>query len=382
MSGSTERPVVSAVRCGEYDQQALDRAVERLFADTVPEGLFAGRRVVIKPNLLMKRAPDEATTTHPGVVIAVVRALKRRGAERILLAESPAGQYNAGRLRGIYESTGMTRAAEKEGFELNFDLGVTQTECPEGARCRSFPIIDPMLRGDLLVNICKLKTHSMATLSGAVKNLFGCVPGLQKPELHCRFPEPEAFAEMLVDLCGLMKPTLSVCDAVVAMEGNGPSGGSPKKVGALLASRSPYALDVAACALIDIEPGKVKMLANAMERGLCPKSLDAIELRGDEFSSMLVPDFVKPASTSTDFAMRVPRPFRGVVKKIWTPRPQIRKKDCVGCGRCAESCPQHTIEIEQKKAKIDYSRCIRCYCCHEMCPVKAIDIRRFRAFDL
>ena len=187
---------------------------------------------------------------------------------------------------------------------------------------------------------------------------------------------------MLIDLCDLVRPSLSICDGIVAMEGNGPSGGNPRKLSVLLASRSPYAADVAACALIGLAPDQVAMLREAMNRGLCPSSAEELTIEGDSIDSLMQPDFQKAVSQGTDFLTRVPKVFRGPAKALLTPKPHIRTKDCVGCGRCAESCPKHTIRIVDKKAVIAYSDCIKCYCCHEMCPVKAIDIRRFRLFDL
>lgn len=375
--------LVVVKRCDGYETAEVDRAVEELFAALHAEELVGpGKRVAIKPNLLMRRRPDEATTTHPAVVAAVVKALRRRGVTDLLIAESHSGQYTKARLKSIYDGCGMTAMAEELKVALNLDLGVTQTSAPDARMCREFPILDPILQADVVVDVAKLKTHMMTTLSGCVKNLFGCVPGLLKPELHCRFPDQKDFAGMLIDLCDLVRPSLSICDGIVAMEGNGPSGGSPRQLSALIASRSPYAADVAACALIGLPPKQVAMLKEAMNRRLCPSSVEELTIEGDPIESLMQPDFQKAANQGTDFLMRVPKVFRGPVKALLTPKPHIRVKDCIGCGRCAESCPQHTIRIVDKKAVIAYSDCIKCYCCHEMCPVKAIDIRRFRLFDL
>lgn len=378
-----EKPLVALKRCTGYDRAEVDGAVEEIFCALRAQELVGpGKRVVIKPNLLMRRRPDEATTTHPSVVAAVVAALRRRGVTEMVIAESPSGQYTQSRLKGIYDGCGMTAMARELQVPLNLDVGVTQTPAPQARVCREFPILNPILQADVVVDVAKLKTHMMTTLSGCVKNLFGCVPGLLKPELHCRFPNPEDFAGMLVDLCELVRPTLSICDGIVGMEGNGPSGGNPRKLSALLGSRSPYAADVAACALIGLPPEQVAMLKEAMDRGLCPSSVEGITVVGDAVASLAQPDFKKAANQGTDFLTRVPKLFRGPAKALLTPKPHIRRRDCIGCGRCAESCPQHTIQVEDKKAAISYAACIKCYCCHEMCPVKAIDIRRFRLFDL
>ena len=213
--------------------------------------------------------------------------------------------------------------------------------------------------------------------SGAVKNLFGAVPGLQKPELHCRFPEKQPFSEMLVDLCDFLQPDLCIMDGILAMEGNGPTGGQPRKMGVLGASKSPYALDVCGASLIGMKPESVLMLKEANRRRLGPLSPEECQLVKEPVAPLAQPDFVKAKASSTDFIDRLPSFLRPAAKKIATPTPKIRKKECVGCGRCAESCPQHTIQIREGKAVIDYKNCIRCFCCHEMCPKHVIDIRRW-----
>ena len=228
-----------------------------------------------------------------------------------------------------------------------------------------------------MIDMAKLKTHSMVGFSGAVKNLFGAVPGLQKPELHCRFPEKQPFSEMLVDLCDFLKPDLCFLDGIVAMEGNGPTGGKPRKMGVLGASKSPYALDVCGAALIGLEPESVLMLKESHRRGLGPISPEECQLVKENVEALAQPDFLKAKASSTDFLDRLPKFLRPAAKRIATPTPKIRRAECVGCGKCAESCPQHTISIREGKAVIDYKKCIRCFCCHEMCPKHVIDIRRW-----
>lgn len=361
---------------------ALTRAVE---ASGFTREMVAGRRVLLKPNLLMKRRPEEATTTHPLVVEAAARLLLDWGASEVTIADSPGGPYTRPLLHSIYETCGMTAAARQSGARLNEDTGFTTLRREENRLVREFSIINPVAEADLVVSVCKLKTHSMTTLSGGVKNLFGCIPGLLKPELHLRFPEKADFGEMLVDLALTVKPALTIVDAVVGMEGDGPSGGSPRKLGFLAACQNPFLLDLALCRIIGVTPESVPTIAVSQRRGLCPENADALSLAGEVQFARPVPGFVPPHAKSVDFLSHTPRLLRPAVSRLWnhlTPRPVIRRKDCVGCGRCAESCPAHTITIVSGKAQIRYDRCIHCYCCHEMCPVRAIDIRRTRFFDL
>lgn len=371
--------------CSEYDIEKLDAIIEEQCTVLgLSEYITKGCSVVIKPNLVIRRRPEEATTTHPEVVAAVIRAVKRRGAGKITVAESSGGLYNKAVMSAIYQTCGITDICAREGAELNTsDFTAIPLTHPSAVLCHQFGVITPIVNADVFINIGKLKTHCMTGLSGAVKNLFGCMPGLSKPEMHCQYPEKSDFQQMLVDLCTLVKPQLSFLDAIECMEGDGPSGGSPRFMGAVIGGRNPFAMDIVACRLINMNPDKVFMLRHGMERGLCPKSLDEVELRGS-IDGLIVKDFRHPRSKNTDFLDSIPGFLRPIAKKgeqILSPRPVIRTKSCVGCGKCAESCPQHTILIANKKAEIDYSKCIRCYCCHEMCPIRAIDVKRKFIFN-
>lgn len=365
--------------CPDYSQDRLNEIIARQAEQMGLQKLITpGCTVALKPNLVIKRRPDEATTTHPAVVAAVIRAVKSMGAGRVIVAESSGGLYNKTAMSVIYDCCGITEVCRAEGAELNFDFSDRLVKHPDPVICRQFNLISPIIDADVVIGIAKLKTHCMTLLSGAVKNHFGCVPGLMKPEMHCQYPEKEQFQQMLVDLITLVRPAACFVDAVDCMEGDGPSGGSKRHVGAILGGLNPFAVDVAACRLISVDPAHVIMLRHGVDRGLCPASLNEVELHG-ELDSLIVGDFKQPRSKGVDFLDFLPkfiRPLARKGEKLIAPRPAIRTSKCVGCGKCAESCPQHTITVKNRKASIDYSKCIRCYCCHEMCPVKAIDVKR------
>ena len=388
-------PPVALLRTENYDPTLLDDRVERLFALCGFDKLFTpGVKVLIKPNLLAPRRPDASITTHPELVGAVARALKRQGVTDILLADSCGGLYTPATLKILYAATGMAEQAEREGFRLNFDTAARKVSYPDGQRCKLFDIITPILDADVVINVAKLKTHMMTGFSGAVKNMFGSVPGLLKPELHCRFGDKPAFGEMLTDLCQLVRPAVNFIDGVMAMEGNGPSGGTPRQARVLMASKDPFALDIAACSLIGLPVRQVPYLCAAIDRGLCPADAAALTLAGETPNSFGLHNFKKAKSNSGNFFEYTPRFMRGFLTKHMTPKPMIKAKSCIGCGKCAESCPEHTISMDalslvdhnkktsshRTRATIHYDHCINCFCCHEMCPVKAVDIRRIRIF--
>lgn len=370
---------VSVLGCDEYDIEKLDGIIERHFKE-LENGeplIHPGNTVLIKPNLIMRRRPDEATTTHPEFIAAIIRAVKRRGGVAVL-ADSPGGPYTKPLLRSVYAGTGMEAVAQREGAELNYDLGTTPVKTNGGKVCSSFDIINPVAHADVVISVAKLKTHGQMIYSGAVKNLFGSLPGLIKPEYHFRYPDKAVFGEMLVDLCEAVKPAISFIDGIVGMEGNGPTGGTPKKLGITLAARNPHALDLYTCALVGFEPDEIPTLSAAVKRGLCPEDTSTLKIVGDMEAKRQ--KLKAPDSVSIDFAKKLPPFLRKPVTKLATPRPAIIKSGCIGCGKCAESCPQHTIKITGGKAVIAYDNCIKCYCCHEMCPKRAIKIKRLRLF--
>lgn len=371
---------ISVLKTPSYDKEIIGAAVRRHFIlHGMENKIAAGSKVLIKPNLLLKRRPEEFTTTHPAVVEAVIEVLKSYGVTDITLADSPGGLYTKSQLVSIYRATGMEDVAQRQGIRLNLDTGYGEIKCEQSKVCSRFSIIDPVRQADYIIDVGKLKTHGMTGLSGGVKNLFGCIPGLMKPELHCQFPEKERFGHMLVDLCQCIKPAFILMDGVEAMEGDGPSGGEKREVGLTFAAENPYALDLCLCHLIDMEEDMVPTIVAARERGLCGSYGQDMEIIGDFNEITPISDYRKPKGASVDFTSHVPKIFRGMVawlEKTAAPKPVIRSADCVGCGKCAESCPQHTITIRKKKAAIDYSKCIKCFCCHEMCPVKAIDVKR------
>ena len=350
-------------RCGGYSPEELLRQVEELFtALGVWDEIQPGMTVVIKPNLVMSSKPEAAIATHPALVAAVGKCVQKAGGQ-VLIVESPGGPYTPAAMKAVFRGCGYTDMAKECGFTLYTECKSREVSLPGAKRCRQLSVVEPFLTRDYLIDLCKLKTHSMVGFSGAVKNLFGTVPGLQKPELHCRFPEKQPFSEMLVDLCDFLKPDLCIVDGILAMEGNGPTGGRPRQLGVLGASKSPYALDVCAATMVGIQPESVLMLQDAHQRGLGPIAPEECQLVKEQIASLAQPDFLKAEASSTDFIDRLPKGLRPLAKKVATPRPKIREKECVGCGKAAPSTPfAFGMERPKSTIKIVYaaSAAMRC----------------------
>lgn len=363
------------------------QAVEKIFAASAnAKQLTANSHVLIKPNLLAKHVPEAAVTTHPAVLRAVIEALQRRGVHSITVADSAGGLYNTNTMKAIYKASGLAAVCEDTGAALYLACKASPKAVPCGTRVHTFNLIEPLHTADFIINLPKMKTHVMTGLSCATKNLFGCIPGLEKAELHMRFPAKQDFGNMLVDLCETVKPQLHIVDGIMAMEGDGPAGGVPRAAGILAGGENPYTIDLAMCRIMGLAPANVPYLAAAISRGLCAEAIDTALLAGDVEKAEPIKGWLLPrGQADTNFSRNVPPFLRGVVnagQKAIAPRPKIDRSRCIGCGKCAEICPGKTIMVADKKAHINAQGCIRCFCCHEMCPVKAIEVKRFSMFKL
>ena len=385
---------VQARRVGGYEGDALETAVESIFAALpAAERIGPDTKVLLKPNLLAKHTPDKAVTTHPAVLAAVIHAVRRRGAKSIVVADSAGGPATPALMRGIYRASGLEEVCNAENVPLWTGTESGTRRAPEGGLVSEFNLIQPVLDADFIIDLPKLKTHMMTGVTAAVKNLFGCVPGLQKAEFHMRFPQKEHFGSMLIDLLGTVRPDMAILDGVMALEGDGPAGGDPRFVGLVLGGEDLLQMDLAVCGLVGLDPARVPYLEAARLRGLCPARFDPALWQGD-FPYEPIEGFVLPRSyqggrESTDFAEGYPailRPLLQMGERAIAPRPVIEPDKCIGCGKCAQICPQQVIELKAagqgRKAHIHPRHCIRCFCCHEVCPVKAIDVRRFALFRL
>ncbi len=359
-----------------YDATEIERVVEQGLVSLDPPGenqiIKEGTTVFLKVNLLMKRKPHEATTTHPAIVEGAARALIARGAV-VTIGDSPAGQYSVSALKGIYDVCGMADAAKNSGATLNYDVTAVNLKHENG---KNYDIISPVLNNDVVISLCKLKTHGMVTFTGGVKNMFGCVPGLIKAEYHFKYPTKADFCSALVDICDLSRVKFCIMDGIMAMEGDGPSGGNPRKVDALLMSKNPHAIDMVATNIINLKKEDVPTLLEGIKRGSCPQSVDDIEIIGDSVESFFIKNFKHPRSKVITFVGVLPAFIRNPLFDVLTPRPIINTQKCIGCRECFKACPAKTIVMEEKKARIIKSGCIKCYCCHELCPHKAVDVKK------
>lgn len=357
-----DRNIVYVKRADQYIQEQIDASVaEMLDALHVSKMLRPQMNVLIKPNLLAARPPEHAATTHPAVLLAVARYVKKQGVERIVVADSPGGMFSAGIMKKTYTVCGLN--VLEECAELNYDTS-------SGER-NGYTLLTPVLNADLIINCAKLKTHGLAVMTAGVKNLFGCIPGLKKPEIHCVKSTADSFSDYLIGLCDTVAPAITVLDAIDCMEGNGPGGGTVKHGGYLMASNSPYALDEQAARFMGIQPAMAPVLRAARKRG---KMEAPTVLMGDPLVPSMPPFQLPDAIVRQGSRFSFMRMFRSFCGRQLT-YPVVNAEKCIGCGKCAESCPRHLITIQDRKAHMQRKGCIACYCCQEMCPAHAIDAK-------
>jgi uncharacterized protein (DUF362 family)/Pyruvate/2-oxoacid:ferredoxin oxidoreductase delta subunit len=371
MSLAEPIPAVAArktalVRCSSYNPLEVRRAL-RQSLDLLgsPETIIRpGDTVLLKPNLLTAKEPERAITTHPEIIAAVGEVvLDCRG--KIVLGDSPGGQ--ARDLPKYWDKTGIGKAASHLGIKpASFEnAGIVSFPMPEG-----FVGISRLaLEADLIINLPKLKTHQLTRLTGAVKNMFGVVPGFRKGEIHARAPLPLHFSQFVIAIYQCVIPALTVMDAVIAMEGNGPSSGHPRQVGALLVSQDALALDSLAARLVGMEEMRLPIFQAAVQAGLWDFDHNGLPVLGEDPLDLAVPDFKMPDVHRLD---RLP-PFllQSLKKLIWV-RPKADPVLCTACARCVQNCPQNAMEFKKSIPQIDYKACTKCGCCDELCPERAI----------
>lgn len=363
---------VALVKCETYDNDAVLKAV-RAGLDLlggVSAFVKPRDRIVLKPNLLIGTSPDNGVTTHTAVFRAAASLLKEAGAA-VSYGDSPAF--------GKCEPN-MKRAGLKQvGDELELKLAAFDSGKPVSHKnallIKKFVIANGVLDSDGLVSLPRLKAHGFMLFTGAVKNQFGCIPGLLKSQYHVKLPDPYDFATMLVDLNTLIKSRLYIMDGITAMEGNGPRSGKLKQLNVLLFSSDPIALDATACRIINLNPAIVPTSQPGEDAKLGTYHVENIELVGGDIESFFDQGF---EVNRTPPAHRTGGRLSTFIKNRITRRPVIDKAKCDLCGVCVKMCPVRPKAVDWYKGdksqppRHNYDRCIRCYCCQETCPDGAI----------
>jgi uncharacterized protein (DUF362 family)/Pyruvate/2-oxoacid:ferredoxin oxidoreductase delta subunit len=358
---------VSVVACDTYEIDAVRQAVTAVLAPLGGMGRFVrpGMQVLLKPNLLRASDLERAITTHPAVVQAVTELVQDAGGT-VVIGDSPGGLLR--KSPSVWRVGGMTEVVDRTAAALVAFDGVEWRRL----NGHDYFIARPVFEADLVINLPKLKTHLFTLYTGAVKNLFGTIPGTRKREMHCRAPGVRDFGQILVDVLELVRPGLTLLDGVLGQEGTGPGmGGDPHRYRCLAASTDPVALDAVITRAMGYRTGDVLHLAQAEARGLGVSDPDAVQVEGDrralDFGTLNLP--------KARWYFRVPSWVGGPLDRAVQVRPQVESAECIGCGRCVEVCPAEAIR-SGKPPLFDWHRCIGCFCCAEICPQGAITSHR------
>jgi uncharacterized protein (DUF362 family)/ferredoxin-like protein FixX len=366
---------VSLQKCDDYSLEHLLNAIGK---NLEPWGgmraiLQDKESVLLKLNLLGSAPPEAAVTTHPAFLEAVIALIQEEGINP-LLGDSPGGVQTSASFQRLLTVTGIARVAQKTGCRtlfFNEDTTVYQSELSRTFKKFQIPRI--LTEVDAVIGLPRFKTHQLTTITGAVKLLYGYLPGSLKAEYHLHTGKNvHTFAELLCDLYATFPPVFSLMDAVVAMEGNGPRHGSPRHLGLILASPSSGALDYVMSYVAGFDPMRIPTVAKAAERGLGPGGLQGIEICGEPLEALRCHDFCPPDAHRIRY---VPEFLFSAAQAVLAARPVINPLRCRSCGVCELNCPSRAI-FRQKDASfsIHSSRCIRCFCCQELCPEGAVEI--------
>ncbi|MDD4312630.1 MAG: DUF362 domain-containing protein [Eubacteriales bacterium] len=366
---------VAIISCTSYEEAEVLAAVERgvSLLGGAEKFVQPEEKFLLKLNWLSADPPEKCVTTHPAVFRAVATVFQRAGA-RLSYGDSPGFQPP----ETAAKKSGAALVAEQLSIPLGDFRTGKEIHFPEGRQNKRFTIANAVLESDGVISLPKMKTHAFQRVTGAVKNQFGCIPGALKGEFHVKIPSANDFAKMLIDLNSFVHPRLYIMDGIMAMEGNGPRGGDPRKMNVLLFSTDPVALDATMCRLMSLDPALVLTNIAGAEQGLGTYLAQEIHLLGDPIEGLIATDFVVNREPESATAKRA-QP--GFVKAALTPRPYIVAEKCVRCGICVQMCPVTPKVVnwhdgnKQNPPSYQYDRCIRCYCCQEVCPESAIFVK-------
>ena len=352
------------VRCPDYGMDNLRQAILRIIESTDFPAV-KGKTVLIKPNILSDAPPEKAITTDARAVEALVAILKERGAGRIIIGDSPATQVASLQPR----ASGFMEMAERQGIELADFRERNRMHAIDGI---DVPMASALDEAAIVISFAKAKTHQLMSATGAVKNMFGTIPGLSKSPMHLRYREPVSFARFLMKLYDECHVDYAFLDAVIAMEGQGPGSGTPRHAGLMIGSASGYAVDRAEGIIMGYDSTPLIETAEKLRPGISEASYPL--LRPED---LIIPGYRRIESGKKDtFRTLVLGSVRNLFRRPSSrrPRPSFDAGKCRACSRCVSICPAKALRIENGHIAFTKRRCIRCYCCHEVCPFDAINV--------
>lgn len=357
---------VAVLRCNRYNSSVFKTVSRALDIINAKELFKKEKKVLIKPNILASAAPSKAITTHPSVIEAVIRYLKNLDV-KIFIGES-SGSGAAHGTSKAFKASGIKKVADKYDIKfINFDEDKHVVKHVDSNKIMKNIVMSKTLNQiDLIIDVCKLKTHMLTGYTGAVKNMFGILPGRAKINAHTKGKNIKAFSNIILDIYCAAKPHLCIMDGIIGMQGNGPSGGKIKQTGIIAASKDGIALDIIISKIIGFKFNDLEFLRFAEKRNLIPKKIEVI---GEKYLSI---PYIKPVSYRFGHFKHI---HRFIMKHMQTAF-KVDKNKCKRCGYCIRACPEKAISIKKGFPKWNKRKCIMCYCCHELCPHDAVILKK------
>jgi len=357
---------VSIVRCENYELGSVFPSVRRSIELLGGMNRFVkhGEKTLLNPNLLSARPPEDAVDTHPSVVQSVIRLVKECSGA-VTVGDSPGGFSDSFYTEKVHEVSGMKRIALEEDVPL--------VKFVSSRRVEEFPISEYVLDADKVISIPKLKTHDLTILTAGIKNVYGTITGAYKVDCHLRAPKGEEFAKIVAKVYGIVRPSLTILDAVVVMEGSGPAAGELRAMNLIMASEDAVALDSVVASIVGLRPFDIPSIEVAYKAGYGEADLTNIEVVGEPLAAVAASDFKLP---KTKLLKKVPKKAAELLTALIRFKPWIDDAICRRCDMCRKSCPANAISVRKNKYRIDYGECIKCLCCREVCPHRAVSLKR------
>lgn len=349
------------IHSGTYNDCRI--AVNRAF-ELFPQEI-AGKKVVIKPNVLRTSEASEHIVTNPALLRAVVEKVEGMSPAEIVVGDNP-GLFSYGDNENCFEKTGLMEAAK--GYYRNIG-DKSQNLAFNGDFILEVGVSKDIMEADIVISLPKFKTHGLTVMTGAIKNSYGILPGAQKARLHQLAGSPERFHDLVVEVFRLRIPDLFIMDAIVGMEGNGPASPDLRDIGLILAADNGVAMDSVVAQMMGIEPAGLRFLQKAQEMGLGSFDADDIEIDG---KLLILPDFKLPPLRGEAIASN-PQ-VQELMQTKSELRPQADSELCTACGACVDHCPVTALSMHEDIPEVDPERCITCFCCQEICPEKAMTL--------
>ncbi len=359
---------VAIARIDEYEKEKIKQILLEMTGKTAfPD--VSDKTILIKPNILSDAPKEKAITTNPAVVEALIEIVKEKGARKILVGDSPGlhtPTFNA-KASGIKDVIDRTGAIFEDFTRRNRQHTVY--------RKLKVPMAVALDEADVVISVAKFKTHQLMMQTGAVKNMFGLVPGLNKSPMHLKCPSVEEFAKLIISIFRESHTDYAVIDGIIGMEGAGPANGTPRKVGLLISSEDAFAADYSEAVIMGYERKDMPILNEAIKEGLTDIRTYSYPILNPD--NLVIKDYKRIESRKRSLFSALILPYFSRIRekrKAQKRNAPTFQNNCVKCRRCIDICPAKALTMGDPHPEINLNACIRCYCCHEMCPVDAIKI--------